>query len=72
MLLWFLIGFQVNLEELVDRYGIQEEVNWGERLSLGQQQRLGMARLFYHAPTFAILDECTSAVTTDMEERWGS
>ncbi|CAI7826792.1 unnamed protein product [Closterium sp. NIES-53] len=60
---------QVDLEDLVDRYGMEREVNWGEELSLGQQQRFGMARLFYHAPAFAILDECTSAVTTDMEER---
>ncbi|CAI5535931.1 unnamed protein product [Closterium sp. Naga37s-1] len=60
----------VDLEDLVDRYGMEREVNWGEELSLGQQQRFGMARLFYHAPAFAILDECTSAVTTDMEERF--
>ncbi|PWA99062.1 peroxisomal ABC transporter 1 [Artemisia annua] len=60
----------VDLEYLLNRYPPEEEVNWGEELSLGEQQRLGMARLFYHKPRFAILDECTSAVTTDMEERF--
>ena len=55
---------EVDLESLVDREGsLGSEVNWGEVLSLGEQQRLGMARLFYHKPRFAILDECTSGVT---------
>ncbi|KAI4383483.1 hypothetical protein MLD38_009316 [Melastoma candidum] len=60
----------VDLEYLLDRYPPEKEVNWGDELSLGEQQRLGMARLFFHKPKFAILDECTSAVTTDMEERF--
>lgn len=60
----------VDLEYLLERYPTDKEVNWGDELSLGEQQRLGMARLFYHKPTFAILDECTSAVTTDMEARF--
>ncbi|KAK8501359.1 hypothetical protein V6N12_021054 [Hibiscus sabdariffa] len=60
----------VDLEYLLDRYPPEKEVNWGDELSLGEQQKLGMARLFYHKPKFAILDECTSAVTTDMEERF--
>ncbi|CAL9054400.1 unnamed protein product [Musa banksii] len=60
----------VDLEYLLDRYPLEREINWGDELSLGEQQRLGMARLFYHKPKFAILDECTSAVTTNMEERF--
>ena len=38
-------------------------LDWGAELSLGEQQRLGFARLLYHQPAFAILDECTSGVT---------
>ncbi|KAH3679880.1 hypothetical protein WICMUC_000623 [Wickerhamomyces mucosus] len=42
--------------------------NWPEELSIGVQQRLAMSRLYYHKPKFAVLDECTSAVSPQMEQ----
>eukprot|EP01048_Picozoa_sp_COSAG05_P025599 COSAG05_NODE_6585_length_934_cov_0.814371_1_plen_197_part_10 len=60
----------VDLEYLVDRNGaLDSEISWEDTLSLSEKQRLAMARLIYHKPRFAILDECTSAVTADMERR---
>ncbi len=49
---------------LVEREGGWDaRKEWGEVLSLGEQQRLGMARLFFHRPRFGVLDECTNATS---------
>ena len=61
---------EVDLEYLADRDGaMTEEVPWDDVLSLGEKQRLAIARLVHHKPRFAILDECSSAITSEMEQR---
>lgn len=58
----------VNLELLVERSGgLDVEQEWRDKLSLGEQQRLTMARLILARPKYAFLDEATSALDPENE-----
>uniref|UniRef100_A0A7E4W542 ABC transporter domain-containing protein n=1 Tax=Panagrellus redivivus TaxID=6233 RepID=A0A7E4W542_PANRE len=43
------------------------DFEWAERLSLAQQQRIGFARILYHRPELALLDEATNCLSPAAE-----
>jgi putative ATP-binding cassette transporter len=55
----------VGLPQLVPR--LHEEAHWNRMLSLGEQQRLGVARALLHAPSFLFLDEATASLDEPSE-----
>ena len=59
----------VQLTRLAERgaAGLDKVRDWGDELSLGEQQRLAFARVLVNKPRLAILDEATSALDLNNE-----
>jgi len=56
---------QVGLPKLASQPG--ENGHWNRMLSLGEQQRLGLARALLHAPQYLFLDEATASLDEPSE-----
>src|SRR5262249_58784394 len=55
----------VGLPALAER--LDEEAHWNRMLSLGEQQRLGIARVILKAPDYLFLDEATASLDEPAE-----
>jgi putative ATP-binding cassette transporter len=56
---------QVGLPQLAAR--LDEDAHWNRMLSLGEQQRLGLARALLQAPKYLFLDEATASLDEPAE-----
>ena len=56
---------EVGLPQLASR--LEEEAHWNRMLSLGEQQRLGLARALLHTPKYLFLDEATASLDEPSE-----
>ncbi|KAF8528026.1 ABC transporter transmembrane region 2-domain-containing protein [Hysterangium stoloniferum] len=60
----------VEMDHIVEREGGWDVArDWRDALSGGDKQKIAWARLFYHNPKYAVLDEATSHVPQELEMR---
>jgi vitamin B12/bleomycin/antimicrobial peptide transport system ATP-binding/permease protein len=57
----------VGLPQFAQR--LDEDAHWNRMLSLGEQQRLGLARALLHAPQYLFLDEATASLDEASEAK---
>jgi len=61
---------RANLPDIVERCGgFDTELDFGKVLSVGEQQRLAIARVLLASPAYLVLDEATSALDVENEEK---
>ena len=60
---------EVNLPDTAAHFGgLDSEQEWSKVLSVGEQQRIAIARVLLHAPRYVMLDEATSALDIANED----
>jgi putative ATP-binding cassette transporter len=57
----------VNLDAFADKLDMTQ--NWSLQMSVGEQQRLALARALLQKPAWLFLDEATSAIDSTSEEQ---
>jgi putative ATP-binding cassette transporter len=61
---------QVGLKTTLERVGgFSSELSWANILSSGEQQMVAFARLLVARPSYAFLDEATTALDAETERR---
>lgn len=60
---------EVGLVDVLDRYGYTKKIDWTSKLSGGEKQRLAIVRALYDNPEYCVMDEATSAMSDDIEEK---
>ena len=59
----------VSMNRIIQEHGLDDTKDWSRVLSVGEQQRLAFARIILNKPSLVILDEGTSALDTENENK---
>ena len=59
----------VSMNSIIQEHGLDDTKDWSRVLSVGEQQRLAFARIILNKPSLVILDEGTSALDTENENK---